>query len=104
MGSDAILEQLEREGSWGKYTLVRPRGGGKGEAIHRSAAFVCACMCACWVAHCALDWVVARYLTEQGQRREEGLPRELEVVAQAIAPPAQVLPPKIPRSVPALAL
>merc|ERR1719431_1931998 len=62
VGSDAILEQLEREGSWGKYTLVRPRGGSKEEALHR-------------------------YLTVQGLRREEGLPRELEQVAQAIAPP-----------------
>ena len=26
MGADAILEQLEREGSWGKYQLVRPSG------------------------------------------------------------------------------
>ena len=52
ISSDAILEQLEREGSWGKYELVRPRGMSKREAF-------------------------ARYLGFQSLRREYGLPREL---------------------------
>ena len=34
VGADAILEQLEREGSWGKYQLVRPSGNRR-EALAR---------------------------------------------------------------------
>ena len=29
MGAEYILEQLEREGSWGRYQLVNPAGGDK---------------------------------------------------------------------------
>ena len=63
ISSDAILEQLEREGSWGKYELVRPRGMSKREAF-------------------------ARYLGFQSLRREYGLPRELsENCRNTFAPP-----------------
>ena len=63
ISSEAILDQLEREGSWGKYQLVRPRGMTKREAL-------------------------ARYLGFQGLRREYGLPRELsESCRNSFAPP-----------------
>ena len=63
ISSEAILDQLEREGSWGKYQLVRPRGMTKREAF-------------------------ARYLGFQGMRREYGLPRELsESCRNSFAPP-----------------
>lgn len=35
LGADSILEQLEREGSWGKYQLVRPKGGSRGQVLDR---------------------------------------------------------------------
>merc|ERR1719234_1050201 len=63
ISSEAILDQLEREGSWGKYELVRPRGMTKCEAF-------------------------ARYLCFQGLRREYGLPGELrESCRNSFAPP-----------------
>merc|ERR1719234_627743 len=63
ISSEAILDQLEREGSWGKYELVRPRGMTKREAF-------------------------ARYLCFQGLRREYGLPGELrESCRNSFAPP-----------------
>ena len=63
ISSEAILEQLERDGSWGKYELVRPRGMTKRDAF-------------------------AKYLNFQGLRREYGLPRELsESCRNNFAPP-----------------
>ena len=56
VGPEFIIEQLEREGSWGKYELVRPSGSRPGDTGH--------------------------YLQFQHLRRTQGFPQELGELAQ----------------------
>ena len=57
VGPQFIIEQLEREGSWGKYQLVMPTGGD-------------------------MD-TVNMYLTHQHLRKTQGFPEELQMLANA---------------------
>ena len=56
VGPEFIIEQLEREGSWGKYELVRPSGSRPGDT--------------------------GDYLQFQHLRRTQGFPQELRELAQ----------------------
>merc|ERR1740137_97081 len=51
IGAEMIIEQLEQEGKWGKYQLVRPQGGDR--------------------------YVISKYLNYQGLRQTKGVPAEI---------------------------
>lgn len=51
IGPEVIIEQLEQEGSWGRYQLVRPEGGDR--------------------------YVISRYLNYQNLRQSKGVPTEV---------------------------
>ena len=58
VGPEFIIEQLEREGSWGKYELVRPTGAAPGDT--------------------------SRYLQFQHLRKTQGFPEELQQLGNIV--------------------